>query len=995
MWGSVNSEIGKGNTFVGRQQEMAVLETALDDALSGRGQIVMIAGEPGIGKTRLAQELASHAETLGAQVWWGWCLEQQGAPPYWPWVQPIRSYIQGAETDSLGAHMGPGATDIGEIIPEIHDKLPNLEKTSPFEPQQARFRLFDAISNFLSAIAASQPLVLVLEDLQWADQPSLLLLEFLAGRLPDTKVLLVGTYRDIEVSREHPLSNTLALLARNDSYSRAELGGLESEHVGQLIKNISGEEPSQALVQAIYGHAEGNPFFSTEITRLLGDRILDADSNEYGAGGLEIPQSVLEVIGRRLSRLSRECESVLTTAAVIGRRFDFRLLGSLNEGTSENQLLDLIDEGLDANLIQGVSGQEDTYQFSHALVQQTLRERLSSSRRVRLHAKIGQTLEMLYADNLGDHGAELAYHFAEAASVAGVGKLAKYSGLAGESALAASAFEEALHHFEVGLVSVDITLDGSQKALNEEAAGLLFGLGCAQLATVERQSLPGAVACLRRAFDYYAEAGDVDRAVAIAQQPLPMAVGMLPGAAQLTRRALELVPRGSLDEARLLSPHSMHLCVVENDFEAARDAYTKALAIAQRENDEELEFSTLGNAATVDQFNWRLHESLEKGLRGLDLAPRVDNPWAELMVLYRVAAGRMLTGDLQGSKPHIERMRELAEKLRDSFWLTSAFFWSAQASAYEGDWEASRNFSDQAFTILQMDVRSLAPRMQLEFEVGEFAEGEIYLERILDAMRLASPGPNLEYMTTALGLPFVARITGDTSHVEVAEAVAAPILAAAANCSAVIMVGTRAGLAFLSAQREDSTAAADDYAFLAPYRGTAMPAFSFVFDRLLGLLAQTMGSLDLAVEHYEDALTFCRNGGYRPELAWTCHDYAETLVQRNGPGDRAKVSSLLEESLAISTELGMRPLIDRIAGLRERVGAQPIRAPAYPDGLTEREVEVLRLVAAGRTDREIAEELIIAVRTATTHVGNILNKTGAANRAEAASYANQQGLVGI
>ena len=235
LWGYVNSGIGTANIFVGRQQEMAVLDTALVDALSGRGQIVMLAGEPGIGKTRLAHELASHAESLGAQVWRGWCLEQQGAPPYWPWVQPIRSHVQGADSESLGAQMGPGATDICEIIPEVHDKLPNLEKSSPLEPEQARFRLFDSISRFLRRIAESQSLMLVLDDLQWADRPSLLLLEFLAGQFTNHKILLVGIYRNIEVSREHPLSNTLALLARSNWYHRVELGGLESEHVGQLI----------------------------------------------------------------------------------------------------------------------------------------------------------------------------------------------------------------------------------------------------------------------------------------------------------------------------------------------------------------------------------------------------------------------------------------------------------------------------------------------------------------------------------------------------------------------------------------------------------------------------------------------------------------------------------------------------------------------------------------------------------------------------------------
>jgi predicted ATPase len=318
--------------FVGRQREMAGLRAAMDNAVAGHGRLVMLAGEPGIGKTRTAQELSGYAESAGAQVWWGSCHEQQGAPPYWPWVQPIRSYIQRTGPESLASQMGPGAAGISEIIPLIREKLPDLEPASSLEPEQARFRLFDSISQFLVNAARAQPSLLVLDDLHWADQPSLLLLEFLAGQLPGSNILIVGTYRDIEVSREHPLSNTLARLARSESYAREELGGLEGEFVAQLISDISGQEPSQEMVDAIHALTEGNPFFTTELIRLLEERQSTSGAPlETVLGGLEIPQSVLEVIGQRLNRLSTECESALTTAAVIGRKFEFGVPSSLVE----------------------------------------------------------------------------------------------------------------------------------------------------------------------------------------------------------------------------------------------------------------------------------------------------------------------------------------------------------------------------------------------------------------------------------------------------------------------------------------------------------------------------------------------------------------------------------------------------------------------------------------------------------------------------------------
>ena len=168
--------------FVGREQEITALRSALDSAIAGQGRIVMLAGEPGIGKTRLAQELASHAESLDAQIFWGWCYEQEGAPSFWPWVQPIRDYVQQCDPQQLQSEMGPGAADIAGIIPEMLHRLPGLAPAPFLEPEQARFRLFESISYFLKNAATNRPLLMILDDLHWADKPSLLLLEFLPVR---------------------------------------------------------------------------------------------------------------------------------------------------------------------------------------------------------------------------------------------------------------------------------------------------------------------------------------------------------------------------------------------------------------------------------------------------------------------------------------------------------------------------------------------------------------------------------------------------------------------------------------------------------------------------------------------------------------------------------------------------------------------------------------------------------------------------------------------
>ena len=259
-------------SFVGRHQEMANLKATLEDALSGRGRLVMLVGSPGIGKTRTAQELAAEAENRGTQVLWGRCYEEEGAPPYWPWVQPIRSYIQQQTPEQLRADMGPGAADIVEIVPEIRHKLTDLETPPVLEPEQARFRLFDSITTFFKSAAQVQPLVIILDDLHWADKPSLLLLQFLAREMGESRLLVVGTYRDVELSRQHPLSETLAQLSREPVFRRELLPGLSREDTGNFVEVAAGLRPPQGLVESIYLRTEGNPFFMGEVIRLLVER---------------------------------------------------------------------------------------------------------------------------------------------------------------------------------------------------------------------------------------------------------------------------------------------------------------------------------------------------------------------------------------------------------------------------------------------------------------------------------------------------------------------------------------------------------------------------------------------------------------------------------------------------------------------------------------------------------------------------------------------------
>ena len=307
-----------GGVFVGREREMDELRAALEQALSGRGRLLLLVGEPGIGKTRTAEELVTYARLRKVQVLWGRCYEGEAAPAYWPWIQAIRSYVQGRDAKVLLAEMGSGASDIAQVFADVRDKLPGLPAPPALDPDQARFRLFDGVTSFLRNAGRTQPLMIVLDDLHWADRSSLLLFQFVARELRDARLLIIGTYRDAEVGRHHPLSQTLGELARGELAQRITLRGLGEADIARFVEITAGIKPPVALVQALHRETEGNPFFVNEIVRLLVSEGRLEKSVPGRSWSLDIPESVRDVIGRRLDRLSPECNRVLTTASVVG-----------------------------------------------------------------------------------------------------------------------------------------------------------------------------------------------------------------------------------------------------------------------------------------------------------------------------------------------------------------------------------------------------------------------------------------------------------------------------------------------------------------------------------------------------------------------------------------------------------------------------------------------------------------------------------------------------
>jgi DNA-binding CsgD family transcriptional regulator len=991
-----------GSVFVGRQREMAALQAALEDARSGQGRLVMLVGEPGIGKTRTAQELAAVAGQRGAQVLWGRCYEEAGAPPYWPWVQPLRAYVQQRDADQLRPEMGPGAADIAEIIPGLREKLPGLAPPSALDsPEASRFRLFDSITTFLKSAAQVQPLMLVLDDLQWADKPSLLLLQFLARQMEGSRLLVVGCYRDVDLSRQHPLSETLAHLSREPIFRRVPLPGLSREDAQPFIQATAGVRPPPRLVETIYQRTDGNPFFMAEVVRLLSEQGGLTGEEAGGPLGIQVPEGVRDAIGQRLNRLSQQCNQALTLASVIGIEFSLGLLGQLSTDQSEEQLLEALEEALDARIIVEAPGAPGRYQFSHALIQETLAGELSTTRKVRFHARIAAELEKLYGNNAEAHAAELARHFAEAESVLGAEKLVHYSLLAGEQALAAYAWEEAIVHYQTALEVLEELEPGSrQQAEVLEKLALATELGQGK----------GAVACWEKALSAYKGLGDHQKAGAV-----------------LLRMGH---PRGGI----LRDPGEAQAHVVE------------ALALLEPEGDSPLLARAYGQLGYLAAHGYGLRSTAVPTLeKGLALAERLG--YSEGVIDGARLLGHVLVyhaGEITRGLELLQRSCDEARKRGDPLVFSESATDLSIEYTFLRDADAGLRWAEQAVAAAQqtgsfrhevgsvwaaglasiVSGNSQGAISSLEAAQRAAKRGGVDVGEVLAAGQLRiAPG----WVHLMLGawdqaeaellhlLEYSKQIRNDTVRLLWAAPTLGWLYSEQGNLGgAKPYLSEAVAFAHASGDYPPELWARALSAQVACRSGELEEAETHL-RRAREILSTGDGWCGLAAEVYlaEALLAAARQDWVQGEASFqrtvqvnrqyhlpyyearSLLEWGQMYLTRHGAGDRERGMQLLDQALAIFRRIQSEKMAERVLNLREQAEARPARAPAYPDGLTQREVEVLRLIALGKSNQDVADELVISLRTVAHHVTSILNKTSAANRTEAAAYATRHGLVSL
>ena len=980
----------EASLFVGRQQEMAHLTSALASARQGRGQVVLLAGSGGMGKTRLAQQLAQRAEGEGVLVLWGRCLEEPGAPLYWPWRQLIRAYLRTSGDPHAAQTFGAGLADIAGIVPELAEQFPvEPAGAQASDTAQSRFRLFDAVVAFWRRAAERVPQLLIFEDLHWADATSLRLFAFLAAELEDSGVMVVGTYRDTELSRQHPLFDTLAELARSSSFRRIELTGLSSRETEEFMAAASGGVASTGFVAAIHARTEGHPLFLEETLRLIVDgqaaRTVGSARDDLQKL-LKIPSGVREVIGKRLNRLSPSTGRLLAIAACIGRTFELDILAELEADKSEDDVLLALEEALAAHLIDAVP-QTQQFRFSHALIRETLYDEMLGMRRARLHLRIGEMLEQRHGTDDATILPQLAYHFSEAGPGAAAKALA-YAERSAEQAAGLLAFEEAVRLY-------GLALRLQQRHAAKDAAlrcGLLLALG-------DIQALLGAGEPASAA---YQQAAELARSNGLAEPFARAAIGFERSNVFAARSGepavallLEAIAMHRADDATRVDLLS-RLCrayIYCGRVEEAKEAHARAVALARRIGDVDALYVALASMTSA-AFYWPdlLPQCLADAKEAWSIAEGRALALPIVDVLPYFLAHLFAVGDTPGVRRLIGQGLRLAEQTRLPYLQTlcrhaealvainEGRFTDAEACAMQALESGRRLADDQAVTTYGMQM------FCLRREQGRLREALPMLQHFVQTTpsgQIWQPGLALLYAELDMRVECRAQF----DNLAWSRVSRAP----RDSGSLTVIVFAAEACVYL----EDAARAAQLHPWLLAYEGIA-PIVDFggpclgSMDRLLGKLDTVLERWQAAERHFEAALALDQQSGSRVWLAHSRYAYASMLHRRAGPGDLDRARALLGDALAESTVLGMNALTPRIEALAGAIAAPP---PAYPCGLTEREVGVLRLMAIGRNNREIGQVLAISPNTVANHVRSILEKTYTANRTEAAAFANREGLL--
>jgi DNA-binding CsgD family transcriptional regulator len=968
-------------TVAGREHLLALLENRFESAITGTGGLVFLPGEPGIGKTWILDSIANRLANRGANVLRGGAVDAEGMPPYLIFLEALGTYIRAAPRDLLRIQAGAGARILTSILPEVELKLVHLPKGLRLPPEQARLRLYEAVSEFLLAIAADAPLVLLMDDLQWADSATLQLLVHVARRSRGAPILFVGAYRAGEAAENSAFERAVIELSRQRLLVEAPLARLSEPDLRLLAgTQLDGTLPPE-VVRRLSVQSEGNPFVAEELLRSWRETgtlvqhdgewsLTDRDSAGF-------PSGILSSVRRRLSRLEPEVVDTLTGASIIGRSFEVTLLAAVmgeETVTVERRLLNAQQARLVREVLPG------TFQFSHDTIRECLYMQVGSAERQLRHEAIGRRLESSSADNSARRQAELAFHFARSPDrVKGV----SYSRQAADRALQDYAFEEAMRYYREAL-------DLSQREDPEYGQLLLRRATAARLAEAHAEAVSG----YKAAQTWFEQRGDRQAAAAA------HGLGLTYWRGETLDRAdasLEAALALAGDEA---APDTVHILVDLADLRgsslnqesAGLELAERAVNMAHQLRDGRLEATANRTFGRLKVLSNDLASGIPLLEQALDTALAVDD-FAEAAECYAgLANAYNWAGETRHSLDLTQPRVDIALKAHDPYQLRHVYSWAAHMSAKLGDWPTAEGMlARQAPIVERLGGQEPAAHLCvvngfLAYQRGEYDVARDWLVRGLAAYR-SFGGESLAWHLGLLGLTDLALGNWRAARACLDEqeelVVPLPLQSFQRGCALGMMVLTAVDL-------KDRERAARYYEQLVIFEGRQ---FWFVVDRSLGALALCLREYDRALRHLEAAQTMTERGEMRPELAHTLVLRARLTVESGGRGRSQAARESLRQALAIFNELGLTSHAYAVREELRCLPSEPGRRTSLPAGLSERELTILLLVAAGKSNPEIARELALSRKTVANHLTSILNKTGSENRAAAAVFAVRHGLA--
>jgi DNA-binding CsgD family transcriptional regulator len=958
--------------FVGRARELATLRALMPDAESDGGRVALIAGESGSGKSRLVRELAQDVASDGVLVLYGAC-DAVVRTPYEPFVTALEQLVRDSDPDVLRAELGTGGGELTRLLPDLAQRVGELPAPVRGDPDSERHRLHTAVTDLLVSVTRRQPMLLPIEDLHWADGPTLLLLRHLARSGGNARLLLVATLRDTKADMADELSEALVDLRRVEGVERLELRGLTDEEIDEFVRKAGGggNDPAhEELVRGISELTDGNAFLMIELWRTLTE-----------TGELASPESVREVVSQRLSRLAPPTIELLEVAGVAGPEFMLDVVRRA-AGLDERSLLEALDEGVRSGMIEEVPATGLAYRFTHELVRRALYDRLSALRRAELHLRVGTALEEALAGTPARRLVDVAHHLAAAGALGDTERAIDYNLRAARAAMAALAFEQAAVHFRTALAL------GVKSPSEQAEIQLEIGTACHSAGSWEEA---------REAFTAAAEiaraAGDTDRLAlaaigledacwgegsshraalesleeasdALGGSESTLRIGLLSGLARVLahrgdHRRVAVIRANAIEMARRLGDRRGLAILLTRAYSARgtttleeiREMLTEAEALADELGEPEIQ----SEARTWRAISWIALGDLQAARRDLAefLEPRQrgKQPYFSFAPDQITSAIELCEGHLEEAEASAERSREVASLLKGR--------------------DASGIHGIQMFSIRR--------------EQGRLAE----LAPIVQVLAKSDGGsaawrPGLAALLVELGM-----------HEEARHELARIRAQGLEPFRQALWLASLTYLADACAAVGDEEVAALVRPELEPHAGTVVVVGYGVAcygsaDRYLAMLAATLGDWEVAEARFDAAMELNRRMGAPTWLAHTAYEYGRMLQARGREDDASRATPMLTEAAALAERIGMPTLLARIQGLGGPVTAAPTE---LPDGLSPREVAILRLVARGLSNRQIGEELFISAHTAANHMRSILRKTSCANRTEAATYAHRHGLA--